>query len=1216
MEDIYDNLENYDDLNKIEELKIENKELKCKIEEYTTAICKLQENILQDFDKLAAEHKKLELNYSSLLRTAKAEIERKTQLIKDLNIEKDKLVINARLNLGQKALNKFRRSQRLQSKNKKVSDSSIPDQSVGLKSKHQIAQNKCKNDNQLPSLDTISSTSTNGKVNNDPEQYLENKSSNHDTSNLTSKENNMQMLNKPQSRKIETKLRRISNRRKSMPALSSHDIKLSSDEEIISSENIVVTKENKNYHQRNEDVVRRFGEKNYSNNNKISGPSSVENSQSHYHDALINNHSKNKTNWYYHNENHRSREFSQRQRWQSSPDRLHHRSVKDYTADNYQRCEYNRRACESPPRDKYHRNRSRDRRSNYERGYHRDFLHGKDDERNGQKHKYQDDLDEPSYKRQKLDHLHHKHSENDNRSQSMDDNRRQNVDSNRWQSVDDSRRQNVDDSRWQNLDNNRWQNVNDNRRLNLDNNRWSNIDNNRRQNMDENRWKNVDDNRRENEMEVSKGVVTKAMDLPEHVSCQSPDYVHTDYHTDAIKEIMNTAVMHLEDPRLTSKKYKVINDNDKEFISTVTGKNVNIIPIDKNLWGFEPVPVPKALLEPPTRYTTEELATTRYTTEEVAPARYTTEELAPTRYTTEEVAPTRYTTEELVKNIYMDIDNPTSNISVESGEISDTDDYIISSSNTSDHKQLEKLAKDPIVVIDNNEKLINIERNNDNNYNDISNNHSVNKSKTPKLQNISETEAKSERVVSDINSEHTAGSNSTTHRTVENGSENNNRVEIKSMPQLNISSKSTIDIKNACNTINKEKNERLDLKFATKCNDHELAVSASIVENDLVLSDDTSDIEPKSKVTKKNSKLKNKKDKIDNYTEKQKSEEVMKKCRKDHKVLTDTDNIAQNKEKPLKVNNKNKNLEISTEHGKGHRSSTRKPQVNKGSDVDTPKTSKLKKDIQEKTPKIPENKTKFSDLFGDSSSLITPDDLGIASAQNERREKYVTVFEDIEDAMDLNIKEIQKLKGSTLKTVDSQDNAEEEHEKIQTRSSKPNLDCASGKDSNSKECETQKTNKQSIKNSEEKSSTIKETSDIVNIYKNVNAETPNVVNTIIISTGIQPTALCDKSNVFTQPQNVISLENVTKPTNNLAPKALATSTPAKVAQQEQTLTDSTKIRLPPDSSSANSDDSRMVDSSQTVNDSSDLNIDPQKDIDIPDVRIFMKRRRKVKKMTP
>ncbi|CAG5035698.1 unnamed protein product [Parnassius apollo] len=1169
MEDIYDNLENYDDLNKIEELKIENKELKCKIEEYTTAIGKLQE----DFDKLAAEHKKLELNYSSLLRTAKAEVERKTQMIKDLNIEKDKLVINARLNQGQNALNKFRRSERLKCKNEKVSDISVPDQSVGLNSKNQVVQNECNNDNHLTSLDTISSSSTNGNVNHDAEKYLENKSNNLDTRNLTSKENNMQMLNKPQSRQIETKLRRISNRRKSMPVLSSHDIKFNSDEEC---ENIVMTKENKNYHQKNEDVLRRFGEKNYSNNNKISETLSVESSHSHYHDS-ITNHSKNKTNRYYKNENHRNREYSQRQRWQSSPDRLHHRSVKDYTADNYQRYENYRRACESPPRDKYYRNRSRDRKSNYERGYHRDFLHGNDDGRYGEKHKYQDDLDEPSYKRQKIAHLHHKHSENDNISQNIDDNIRQNVDSNRWQNVDDSRRKNVDDSRWQNQDNDRWQNVNDNRLQNLDSNRWPNIDNNRwqnidskrRQNVDENRWKNGDDDRRENEMEVSKKVIPMAIELSEHVSCQSPDYVHTEYRTDAIREIMNTAVMHLEDPRLTSRKYRVINDNNKEFISTVTGKNVDITPVNKNLWGFEPVPVPKPLLEPPSRYTTEEL----------------------------------------VKNIYVDIDNPTSNLSLESGEISDVDDYIISS-NTSEHELLEKHAKDSNIAVDNNEKLSNIEKNNDNNYNDTANKSLVHKCKTVKLQNVSETQAKSEAVVSDINSEHTEGNNSTTHRTVENDTENSKRVEVKSMPQLNVSSKSTIDIKNICN-ISKEKNERSsDLKLVTKCY-NELPVSARIVENDLVLSDDTSDIiEPKRKVTKKHSKSKNKKDKIDNYTEKQKGEEETKKCRNVPKVLTET--AAKNKEKSLKVSNKN--LETSTEHGKRHRSDTGKSQGNKGSDVDISKTSKSEKDIQDRTPKIQEIRTKFTDLFGDSSSLITPDDLGIVSAEKEHKEKYVTMFEDTQDAMDLNIKEIEKVKGSISKDVDSEDNGKEECEKIQTRSSKPKFICASV--NQCKEGETQKTNKQSVKMTEEKSSTIKESSDIVNIYENVNAETPNVVKTVIISTGIQPAALCDNSNVFTQPQNVNFLENAAKPMINSAPKALATSTPAKVAQQEQTLTDSTKIRLPPDSSSAYSDDSRIVETSQTVNDSSDLNVDRQKDVDTPDVRIFVKRRRKVKKMTP
>lgn len=45
------------------------------------------QNILQDFDKLSGEFKNLERNYSSLLKTARAEIERKTETIKNLNLE-------------------------------------------------------------------------------------------------------------------------------------------------------------------------------------------------------------------------------------------------------------------------------------------------------------------------------------------------------------------------------------------------------------------------------------------------------------------------------------------------------------------------------------------------------------------------------------------------------------------------------------------------------------------------------------------------------------------------------------------------------------------------------------------------------------------------------------------------------------------------------------------------------------------------------------------------------------------------------------------------------------------------------------------------------------------------------------------------------------------------------------------------------------------------
>ncbi|XP_039748908.1 uncharacterized protein LOC120625772 isoform X4 [Pararge aegeria] len=118
MDDLYANLENYQDENIIDELKNENKDLKIKLEEYSSATIRLQNNILQDFDKLNSEYKKLELNYSSLLKTARAEIERKSEMIKSLNSEKDLLIIKTLQSSGKNYLKTRRRMLDAQRSNK------------------------------------------------------------------------------------------------------------------------------------------------------------------------------------------------------------------------------------------------------------------------------------------------------------------------------------------------------------------------------------------------------------------------------------------------------------------------------------------------------------------------------------------------------------------------------------------------------------------------------------------------------------------------------------------------------------------------------------------------------------------------------------------------------------------------------------------------------------------------------------------------------------------------------------------------------------------------------------------------------------------------------------------------------------------------------------------------------------------------------------------
>ncbi|XP_022118954.2 uncharacterized protein LOC110995877 isoform X2 [Pieris rapae] len=116
MENIYDDLENYEEANIIEDLKNENSELKTKLEQYSSTINQLQ----IDFENLSSEYKKLELNYSSLLKTARAEIERKTNMISQLNLEKDMMIIQTFQNNGRRCFTKVTCNNKATSKNTEI----------------------------------------------------------------------------------------------------------------------------------------------------------------------------------------------------------------------------------------------------------------------------------------------------------------------------------------------------------------------------------------------------------------------------------------------------------------------------------------------------------------------------------------------------------------------------------------------------------------------------------------------------------------------------------------------------------------------------------------------------------------------------------------------------------------------------------------------------------------------------------------------------------------------------------------------------------------------------------------------------------------------------------------------------------------------------------------------------------------------------------------
>ncbi|XP_014363390.2 metacaspase-2 isoform X1 [Papilio machaon] len=1049
MDDIYTNLENYDDFNKLEELQNENKTLKFKIEEYTSAINKLQKNILQDFDMLAVEHKKLELNYSSLLKTAKAEIERKTLMIKELNLEKDKLIINARQNNIKSKFNRFQ-NDRFNSKSNKSSDTSSIQDQPQTHANSQVVLNEFKNNNSSP-LDTTSTCSGDTRDLSDALR-LSNKSIKNDTTCLT-KENSVQMSNKLPNKETETKVKKIMNRRKSMPVSSCRVVNYSTDDERESS---VTTKSNNTQHQTQDE--RKLSTDRYYQNYKTYDTSSFENKYAQQQEHIS---SRNKS-YYYNDSYYRNRDSydsSQRRRWNISPDRSN-RSGRDYADYYYQT--YKRRGYDSPPRDKsYHQSRSSDRKYNYQRSRSRDYSRSNNDnERYAEKHKLQDEIEESSFKRQKYDHS-YRYSEDEGRQR-----------------------------------------------------------------------------------DTSSSKSAFPMLLENSVSCQSPDYVHPDSHTSVapIREIRSTAVMHLEDPRLSSKKYKIITDCNKEVLTTVNERNVEITPVNKKLWDFNPIPIPKALIEPPSSYI-----------------------------------------DNMTKSFNMDYYSSL-NMFGGSNEISNrtNGDYysrnepadITQSNNSKDaitnstaSKYKENQSKE-----ESKSNQATIESHSGKDKTDVTSKNIKSGYKIPKKQNNSEVS---------ISTDNVSNNKISNQDSIEKCS-----VPGQEMPQpVESISKHINDVKSN-NNRDKQKDESKEKRLTDNENaekfiehrNHELAISRKIVESDLTLSDDTSDnFEPPLTIIDTQIKSKCKK-----YKTKERS--------KHHKGTIDTKksenlphaNNADGKEKHPSAQEKTKHKDEGLEHSKKQKYK-KKPQEDKD-DVDDSKTSKIKKAKKEKEAKT-EIKTKFSELFGDSSSLITCDDLGVVPRQPEQP-NFSTIIEDTQDAVDINIKEIEQLQAA--KPQNDKIEAMEEQANKQTEPS--NII-----DSDNKKCDL----KINIRKTEDKYTIVNEVTEPVNMFSNnTNVAVSNIPETIIISTGKQQ----NNDVEFRQPTNVTCVERLQSHLS--LGLALATSTPAKTHDQLQKDT-----AIQSDCSSVSSSDAITV-KPQMKTQTSDTEC---QESDVPDVRIFVKRRRKAKK---
>ncbi|KAF9411896.1 hypothetical protein HW555_009431 [Spodoptera exigua] len=361
----------------------------------------------------------------------------------------------------------------------------------------------------------------------------------------------------------------------------------------------------------------------------------------------------------------------------------------------------------------------------------------------------------------------------------------------------------------------------------------------------------------------------------------------------------------------------------------------------------------------------------------------------------------------------------------------------------------------------------------------------------------------------------------------------------------------------------------------------------AIVANDLELSDDTSDNVD-----------------VHKHVEQEKVEKSYKsltninKKEKESESLAPSFNVTTNPVDDVKTKNTpddvNRELE-SVKKQKGKKSK------GKSKSKDSPKDSaesleakchseKKVRSKKDKDIKPKKTKEKFSDLFGDSNSLVTPEDLGIPS--------YVPISEDAQDAVDININ--KAIDASPLR-IDK-----EEVPLVQTQTPI--------------EMKETTTVSNVLKEAESKENH-KLPSPIVyeNLNPGIDSNDTDVVKTVIISTGVQP-GICNANTQVirnpadhSMPTDVISKPTALEYKKHDVLKALATSTPQKE------FTDKTSKETDDGTmdSASKSDVVKAVltiSNAEQVTKQNEVNsLDSQ---DAPDVRIFMKRRRKVIKRPP
>lgn len=664
-----------------------------------------------------------------------------------------------------------------------------------------------------------------------------------------------------------------------------------------------------------------------------------------------------------------------------------------------------------------------------------------------------------------------------------------------------------------------------------------------------------------------------------------------------LTEIRNTASTKLEDPRLTSKRYIVKKDDKSTSLCSVIGRNVEIVPVNEAVWNIQKVKLPDALQRQLPSATTCAV--------------------------------------QLVKNVYMDIDNPVSNLSMESGEIQSGRNTPAGDITESLFNDYENVRPSENVSVDVDEKA----------------NSQVNqtaaeivaqpiKYKIPKMKRVQE-ETISQSITKNTNplemlmTDLKSKCEVTTHtdESIEKGKPTKQEKDATKF------AKATSTIGGKLEDDNPKERIKLCISLSKlKCKQPQSA--REIVAGDLELSDETCD----------DSELQNDsltlRDKV-RLDKSQKSHQYKSHTSEIKSKNQDSSNIEVTKCAP-DVNTK----EISPESSK-KRKTKRRSQKQRGSSpkeiseqIDTTKNQSdkktRKKSKDSKADTTQDRKAKFSELFGDSSSLITPEDLGLTPV-NVPPEKYVPIFEDAQDAVDVNVEETGKAqKASTcVETYEVQNEPRHSTSTIEHKiKSKPDKSGSERRQKikkldeikpdstvevaiSTEEISLYETIKAKTITSAEITSasfqtepTLKSTVSEVPTLENLVPETAtkdlDVVKTVIISTGIQSQAtesnagLPVSNNLEDLIEDIVEKDMPKRQDTRI--HALATSTPYKEIPMP-----CSQIESNSRPESRNSEDNRLDGNEASLDDRNSVSNLDARENDAPDIRIFVTRRRKLKK---